>query len=69
MNKNPQIIYHQLISDVLIREGFEELAPFDISEFKEYVEKMKKIHQKLRSIYEFEMYDLDPQNNLHTKDI
>ena len=45
---------------MLIREGFEELAPFDVQEFKEYVEKMRKMHLKLRQIYDFELYELDP---------
>lgn len=57
------------MSQPLVREGFEELQPFDIAEFKEYFDKVKKLHSKLRMIYEFEAYDLDPNNNLKSKDI
>ena len=57
------------MSSVLIREGFEELNGFDITEFKEYVEKMRKMHSKIRQIYDFEMYDLDHSNNLRQSDL
>jgi len=53
----------------LLREGFEEIHPFDINDFKEYLEKAKKIHHKLRLIHDFEGYDLDSANNLRSKDI
>lgn len=32
----------------LIREGIEEIYPFDTAEFKEFLEKAKKMHSKLR---------------------
>ena len=53
----------------LLRERLEELHPFDTVEFKEYHEKIKKLYAKIRQIYDFEAYDLDPTNNLRTKDI
>ena len=30
---------------------------------------MRKMHMKLRQIYDFELYELDPSNNLKTKDL
>ncbi len=53
----------------LLRERLEELQPFDTLEFKEYHEKLKKLYAKIRQIYDFEAYDLDPNNSLKTKDI
>jgi hypothetical protein len=53
----------------LIREGFEDILPFDVVEFREYLDKAKKIHYKLRIINDFEAYDLDHTNGLRTKDI
>ena len=52
-----------------MRERFEELQPFDTVEFKEYHEKIKKLYAKIRQIYDFEAYDLDPNNSLRTRDI
>jgi hypothetical protein len=53
----------------LIRENFEEIQPFDISEFKEYLEKVRKLHLKVRQIYDFPSYEMDPLNSLKTRDI
>ena len=53
----------------MIKEGFEEIVAFDVNEFKEYIDKVKKIHHKIKIISEFEAYDLDPANSLRTKDI
>lgn len=62
-------INQELMQQPLLRERLEELHPFDTVEFKEYHEKIKKLYAKTRQIYDFEAYDLDPTNNLRTKDI
>ena len=45
------------------------MQPFDVNDFKELLEKAKKIHQKLRLINDFEAYDLDAATSLRTKDV
>ncbi len=40
-----------------------------MTEFKEYLEKVKKINQKIRIINDFEAYELDSQNGIKSKDI
>jgi len=45
------------------------VVPFDVSEFKEYLDKVKKIHYKIRSINDFQAYDLDHHNGIRTRDI
>ena len=62
-------IYKELMQMPLIRENFEEIQPFDISEFKEYLEKVRKLHLKVRQIYDFPSYEMDPLNSLKTRDI
>ncbi|CDW78932.1 UNKNOWN [Stylonychia lemnae] len=64
-----KLLQKELLMQPLIREGFEEIQPFDMNEFKDYVEKVKKINNKIRMIYEFQAYDLDPNNSLRSKDI
>ena len=32
----------------LIRENLEDIQPFDINDFKEYIEKARKLHTKIR---------------------
>ncbi|TNV72481.1 hypothetical protein FGO68_gene66 [Halteria grandinella] len=62
-------ITKELISQPLIRENLEELYPFDINDFKEYLDKVRKLHLKIKQIYDFQGYDLDPGNNLKTRDL
>ena len=40
-----------------------------MAEFREYVEKVRKLHSKIRQIYDFDAYDLDHTNSLKTRDI
>ena len=38
----------------LVREGIVQLNPLDVSEFKDYMDKARKIHQRLFQMQEFE---------------
>eukprot|EP00347_Sterkiella_histriomuscorum_P004756 403359225 len=67
--ESQKALYFELKQQPLLREGFEEIQPFDINDFKEYVDKARKIYQKIRQINDFEVYDLDHTNNLRTKDV
>jgi hypothetical protein len=58
-----------LIQQPLIREGYEEVLPFDLNEFKEHMEKVKKVHNRLRSIQDFDMYKYENGNGLSAKEI
>ena len=53
----------------MVREGFEDIAPFDAADFKEFMDKAKKLHVKIHQITDYEKYELDDFNGIKTKDI
>jgi hypothetical protein len=40
-----------------------------VNDFKEYLDKVRKLHAKIRQIYDFQAYDLDHTSSLKTRDI